>query len=1087
MIKRDIEKRWSVIAKRMLLLCMGLIVLSQTSSAQQVTASVFEPSVNDQEAFISVHFENEPLGKALHKIARKVRVGISYETTITPSRLVTYQAKNKPVFNVLDDILVNTKLYATLSKNRKVIVIKEKKEPVPEEIYQSTITGTVTDGNTGETMPGVNILVLGTTMGATTDLNGHYSLEVKSLQDTLRFSFIGYASQIVPINGRTNIDVALKSSTQALEQLIVTGVGITGQKKSLGQSVSSINSESIENAPVSTVNQVLAGRIPGVVAVGGGEVGSAAPIRLRGTISLTQRNGPLIYIDGVRIDTEPSAYGSLTISPLSRINPEIIDRIVVLKGSAAAALFGTEASAGVIQIFTKKGINKPTRFTFKTTQKFSKTPLGRIPKSTVYNKANDQFLSVSPAKHFFNIGHGQEYNLSVRGGTDEYGYFISGKFENLDGSLPTTGVRSLNMRSKLTVRPIDGMDIQIGLNVIGRNTEIPYPSWGLMGEFVLNDPSNKSERRPYGELYHSIPGVLAFDNILNNRIVNMSTQLNYQFNESLSTHFLVGHVTGNQRYKLYVPPGPDIANPTGMRQITDTRSENTTLELTLTAKTQISNDLSSNTTVGAQSYWDKKRSNLSGVKNFPVKTIQVLNGATTVTGVSEFFKEVISAGAFAQEKIGYKDRLFLTGGVRVDGNSTFGEGFGFVVYPHFGLSWVVSDEPFWNSEVISNLRLRSSYGVSGLQPGVYDKLRTWSLVSLLGNKPVLIPNSYGNENLKPERSREIEIGANLGFFNDQVTLDITYYRQNTVDAILARERAPSAGYLNPQLVNIGSLKGQGLEISANFIAIDNRNLKWNVFATFAKRKQIVDDLGGVPSFRVGGDGRRWNSIMEGYQPGAVIGPVLDPGNSYDLSVTISQFTDLSQLSPNFLIDEDGNRVRRFLGNQLPTSIGSLGMTFNLRKYNISVSALLSGAADFVIHNETEQVRVASQITPKTALWISDLSDPTTSDERRREIAEAYIKNHPLVVQDWIENGNYLKLQEVSLSWGLPESVTNKFNINSASLTVAGRNLFVLTPYEGVIVPGTTSSSVGSNSFAANIDYFGAPTPRIVEFSFRMSF
>lgn len=287
---RYTERLLVMIVKRALLLCLGLVVFGQAALAEQATASLFIRPANDRETFISVHFEAEPLDKALHKIAQKVNVGLSYETTITPSKLVTYTAENKSVFNVLDDVLEGTRLYATLAENRKVLLIKEK--PLLQIVPQETITGIVTDADTGDPMPGVNILVLGTTVGATTNLNGYYSLEVKSLQDTLGFSFIGYTTQIVPINGRKNIDIALKSSTQALEQLIVTGVGITGKKKSLGQSVSSINSESIENAPVSTVNQALAGRIPGVVAVAGGEAGSAAPIRLRGTISLTQRNGP---------------------------------------------------------------------------------------------------------------------------------------------------------------------------------------------------------------------------------------------------------------------------------------------------------------------------------------------------------------------------------------------------------------------------------------------------------------------------------------------------------------------------------------------------------------------------------------------------------------------------------------------------------------------------------------------------------------------------------------------------------------------------------------------------------------------------
>ncbi|MFA5670439.1 MAG: TonB-dependent receptor [Balneolaceae bacterium] len=1060
-----------------------LLITGSTAHAKQLTA--LNTLESNQNQYVTVKFNDEPLADALLKLTRQVKVGISYSTQMVPDKRITYQAENEHVHQVLSDMLEGTGLYVTLSNNRKVILIKEKL--VQRFIREETVTGIVTDASTGETLPGVNIAIKGTTRGTSTDLDGEFTLTVDDLQEILVFSFIGYQTLEVPLNGRDNISVTLKSASIGLDELVVTGVGVTAEKKTLGQSIATVKASSIENAPVTSVNQALSGRVAGLVAVEAGETGAAAPIRLRGTVSLSQRNGPLVYIDGVRIDTETSGYAGIAISSLSRINPEEIESIEVLKGAAAAALFGTEASAGVIQIFTKSGIDKPTELSFKTTQSFSRTPLDRIPKSESWDVVNNKFVSVNPAKEFFKTGHGQKYDLALSGGTSDYGYYVSGNFGNIDGSLPTTGVKSLGMRTKVNLRPIDGMDIQLGLNSSSYETKVPYPTWGLMGEFVLSDPLIKTEARPYGELYHSIPGILAFDNSLTSRTLDMSAQINYRFLSNFNAHFLIGHVTGDQRYKVHVPPGPDIQNPTGIRTVRNTTSEHTTVEFTLAADLQVSENISSETTVGAQSFWDISRNNNVSVRNFAVADIRVLDGASVISGMSEFFKEVISAGIFAQEKIGFKDRLFLTGGIRMDGNSTFGDSFGFVLYPHAGLSWVLSDEPFWKmNDAISSIRLRSSYGVSGLQPGVFDKLRTWRVMSMLGNKTVIIPNSYGNVDLKPERSEELEIGANVGFLNERIQLDLTYYTQKTSDAILAYQRAPSEGYLNAQLVNIGALKGQGVEVGLNYSAVDNDRLLWDVFATYSKRDQYVSDLGGITPFRASGSARRWNTIMEGYQPGAEIAPVLDPDNSYSLSVPVDQFNNLNQLTPNFIKDADGNDVRRFIGNQLPTTTASFGMTFNLKKYGLSISTLVQGATDFVVHDETEQVRVQSKITPKTARWIRDLSNPATTDQRRQEIADEYINYHPSVPQNWMKDGAYLKLQEVSLTWRIPETITQN-KVKGASLTASGRNLLLLTGYDGIIDPGSTSVQGSTNDFGSNIDYFGAPNPRTFEVSLRLSF
>jgi len=957
---------------------------------------------------------------------------------------------------------------------------------------EGTIQGQITDAETGEPVPGVNVIVtdVSTTVGAATNNQGQYEIEgVPAGERTLEARFVGYDTEsrtVEVIEGETvTVNFELGTTEVGLEEVVVTGAGVTTEKRQLGQTVSTVDTEDIEEVSANSVSEVLQGRVPGLVANSLGEVGAASPIRIRGTVSLTQRNSPLVYIDGVRVGSQQREFASITTSPLDHINPQDIDRVEVLKGAAAATLYGTEASSGVIQIFTKRGAEGTDRWSFSTSQRFTQTPLDQIPPNAAYDADAGEVLTNSPAEDHVGTGYEQEYNLSLRGGGGEFSYYGSGWYKNSDGSLPTNGLENLGARLNLTSRHIEDLNMRLSANVINNEVKVPYPSWGLMGEFVLADPRRVSEARPYGELFHTVPGVLAYDNTRETSRYTISGDLNYQWTDGLSSNLQVGYHRASNRNQISVPPGPDVRNPTGWRQIRNGSHTEITLDLSSAWETNITDNVTSTLTTGGQSFWEFKNENVSAVQDFPGSAISTLRGASTVTNVDEEFKEVVNAGVFVQEEVGINDRLFVTGGIRVDGNSAFGENFGLQPYPRVGVSWVISDEPFWGADVFDPLRLRAALGTSGLQPGVYDALRTWRVKALLNNDPVVTPEAPGNQDLKPEQSREIEVGANMGLFDGRLTLDATYFWQRTTDAILAFDDAPSKGFLAPKLRNIGELRSHGLESSASFTAVDNSNVRWDLDATLSTNNQTVEELGRVPSFQTSGDTRVWNTIKEGRQPGAVIAPVLDPDDPYDLTVPVEDLENLTEIEPNFKQTEDGRRAREFIGNQFPTITGSFGTTVGLPEYNLRLKTRLRAEGGFVVFDETNLIRASVNITPETAQMLKELDDPNTSTERRREIAEEYTQINPEVHSNWVEDGDYLRLQEVSLSWDIPASITRSLSVDNATLTVAGRNLALFTKYGGIIDPGTTSSA--ENDFAANVDYFGAPSPRRFEVKFNMSF
>ncbi len=342
-------------AAKLIAVLILLLVTGSTVQARQLTA--LSTSISSQNQYVTVKFNDEPLADALLKLTRMVRVGISYSTQAIPEKRITYQAENKPVYQVLNDMLEGTGLYATLSDNRKVLLIKEK--PVQSIIQQETVTGTVTDASTGESMPAVNIAIKGTTRGTSTDADGKFSLTVESLQDTLLVSFIGYKTQEIPINGRSYIDISLKSRSTRLDEMVVSALGFKENRDESSASTSNISSENLSRSGENDLLGGLSAQAAGLdISSSSGDPGAASRVVIRGAVSLQGDNQPLFIVDGVPVSNSSIGNSNGSVIQQSRINdlnPQDIESIEVLKGPSAASLWGSRAANGVVIIETKNG------------------------------------------------------------------------------------------------------------------------------------------------------------------------------------------------------------------------------------------------------------------------------------------------------------------------------------------------------------------------------------------------------------------------------------------------------------------------------------------------------------------------------------------------------------------------------------------------------------------------------------------------------------------------------------------------------------------------------------------------------------
>jgi TonB-linked SusC/RagA family outer membrane protein len=850
----------------------------------------------------------------------------------------------------------------------------------------SAIDGSVKDAVTGAPLPNAQVMIAGTTIGTATGPTGTYRLtNVPVGTVELRVRLIGYAAatKSVPVAlGQTaRADFALTQSALQLEAVVTTGTGAAVETKKLGNTDATVDLSDLKNAPIQNPSEALAARVPGVsVLPSSGMTGAGARIRIRGSASLSQSNNPIIYIDGVRSDNGGSGVGGgVATSRLDDIDPSSIERVEILKGAAAATLYGTEASNGVIQIFTKKGAQGAAKWTLDLEHSRSSYP-HRVAPNTGFARTQAQADSlgalfgqtITPYKPFgydvtqqlFNTGYNNTVNGSVSGGTDKVTYFGSGRYQFEDG--PFTSDK-LGGPANDIVKRSQGT---INLNIFPRE-KVSIGVQSRYSLFHIESPEGtNSIYSPYAQsMYarpdqgyctdalgkHSLSEIAGpgrckntgnpFGNTLSNTLRESLQHQIYQdgthFNGSIdgkwtpSTQFNFSVVTGidntTVRGVSFVPFGNaldrfSLRAPDGSRSVDDLNQQNVTLDVKGNWDRQVTSAFRSTLTLGGQGFITDQKQTTASNRNFPGPGLEVV-GAGNQPSTFEGIIKVVNAGYFAEEKIGFNDWVFGNVGARYDYNSAFGESAGGVLYPKASISIVPSDRPGWNSSLVSSLRLRAAIGKSGRQPGAFDKFTTYSpLAAATGGG--LIPSNLGNPDLKPEVSTEIEGGAEIGLLQDRLSLTITNWNRKVTDVLVQKQFAISGGFTARQLTNIGEMTANGWELGANGFVVNRPNLGLELFANGAYLKQTVTSLGGAPPIKIQANYVRIRGfIREGYAPGALFGAkLLSPCSSYANPTQDAKGGCLQAGETPYDLNNDGKpdteaQVRAFLANPVnPTAL-----------------------------------------------------------------------------------------------------------------------------------------------------------------------
>lgn len=794
-------------------------------------------------------------------------------------------------------------------------------------LAQGTVQGTVIEARTGDPMPGVNVVIKGTTTGASTDIDGKYVIDgLDPGSYTLQAKFVGFATQSkdITISGNETItaDFKLRQSSVNLDEVVVTGAGGPVEKKKLGNSIASIGAEDLNSAPINNFSDVIQGREPGMVGLpSGGATGEGSRIRIRGSASLSQSNEPLIYIDGVRVDNAGGFGGFVgndggSPSRLDDINPDVIERVEVLKGAAAATLYGTEASNGVIQIFTKKGavLDKP-QFDFKIQNSAIRYPTDIIPPNTgygmtqgmvdnmntVYNTSLKQYqLHEEPfVEEMFETGYGQTYSASVNGGSPGITYYVSARWTDEDGpfaadkwpGMPkgteakvTDENKKLQFNTNVNIYPAEDLQFRITTGY----TDTKHSTWPLNNN-IQSPTSLAMLSKPQLATPDNYSGIIAFATVAEGTQLsfeqdvqhfNGSLGANYRPIEPLNIDATFGVDFTNQFSVFSRPFGWNISNFTsdnvnGERSFSDRNNLEITGDVKATLTNTLSDQFESTFILGSQAFVSRQNISSGNAVGFPGPGLTVSEAADQQS-LDENILEEVNLGVFGQEQVGFNDYLFGTVGARLDANSAFGSEFNVIVYPKASISFIPTDSPFWEggSGIIDSFQFRSAIGQSGLQPGAFDALTTYESFSSTSGAGIA-PLNLGNQNLKPEISTEWEVGFEMGLLGGRAGIETTYWNRSVTDALVARQFPVSGGFVNPQLDNIGELSGQGLEVSLEGTPVSTENLQVNLFANTAYLHEKVLSLGGAPPIKVSGSyTRHRNFIMEGYAPGSHFGAKL---------------------------------------------------------------------------------------------------------------------------------------------------------------------------------------------------------------------
>lgn len=943
---------------------------------------------------------------------------------------------------------------------------------LPLSAQQRELTGRVTEFRTGETLPGATVLVEGTQRGTTTDTNGNFSLQV-SEGETLVISVMGMMSESFLIEGQTHIEVPMMPDISTLQEVVVIGYGQVRRGDATG-AVSTVSSKDFNQGAITTPQELLTGRVSGVqVTTAGGAPGSGATIRIRGGSSLSASNEPLIVIDGVPMDNDGV---SGMRNPLSAINPNDIETFTILKDASATAIYGSRASNGVIIITTKGGSKDRTRFTYN-----SNVSLGvKTNQIDVFDAAQyrdimiSRFGEGSPAvslmgnaetnwqDEIFQNALGTDHNFSMSGAAMDIPYRVSVGYSGQSGLLMTSDMQRYTGSLNANPSFLDD-DLQVNLSIRGVYTENRFASTGAIGNAILFDPTKPvyDDSSPFGGyttwMDGGRPAPFAPSNpvaLLNQTedisdvmrsIGSLKFDYKLPFLPELQATLNLGYDYSSSNGSVFIPEdaafeyrtATDGTSISGEDRMYNQDKRNQLLDFYLNYNTELPSIQSRFDVMAGyswQHFWREDYWNATSVNQQYV--IAPERNVPTENYLISFFGRV---------NYSLMDKYLLTFTLRQDGTSRFSPDNRWGTFPSMAAAWRISEENFLrDSDILSNLRLRLGYGITGQQYITNDNYPYLARYSYsqqtaryrFGDSWVTMARPAGyDENLKWEETTTYNIGIDYGFFNERIHGSVELYHRETRDLINEIPVAAGSNFTNILLTNVGNLENRGVEFNVNLIPVASTNRFWEVGFNFTRNVSEITKLIAVdnPNYQ----GAFLGLISGGTGNYAQINSVGFPSNSF---FVFQQAYGPDGLPLNGVyVDRNGDgeitiEDRYHFYSSAPDYLMGISSRLEYGSWDFAFSGRAS-IGNFV-YNDFEASNANYQFT----------YNPPYIQNMPRSILDTQFGSQQLLSDHYVRDASFFRMDFISLGYRLGDVIYQNTNLR-LSMTV--QNAFVITSYKGL--------------------------------------
>ncbi len=1007
---------------------------------------------------------------------------------------------------------------------------------------QVRITGRLTNA-AGTGIPAGTVVIKNTNFGTSTAVDGSYQFtaDLKPGKYTLLFSGVGYKSQEVSIdvNGASvTADAVLTQDALSLDEVIVTGTSAGTTRRQMGSYVATVKAEDLSRGATSNVLAALQGKTAGAqITQNSGDPAGGISVRLRGISSILSSSEPLYIVDGVivnnatnRVTNTQGNYdgqnfvGTIGQNRLSDINPADIERIEVLNGAAAAAIYGSRANAGVVQIFTKRGTSGAPKVSFSTSVVMSSlrkkldvnnspTKFGGPtdgPGAQTQDILTPALTNTTPVARYdyqddiFRKAIGTDNTISVSGGTDKTKYFLSGSYFFNQGIIRNTDFQRYSFRTNVDQVLHKWVSVNLGLNYTnssanekpdGNSFFSPMNSITIIGNYHnIRERDVNGNLKAVGERGRVNPLSVIEDikqKQTTGRIIsNFGIKLKPLKN--LTVDYTMGMDNFSQLGTTYMPPfaynvsdgfygGGAALDPT--RNGYASTGSNTFFginhDVNATYNIDITGKISSTTQVGFSQQYEKNNYSLvqgRGLAPF----VQVANGFSTPLPTVDERSEISISGVFLQQNFKINSNFFLTGAARVDGSSVFGKDQRNQTYYKLSGSYVLSSTKFWETSSLKNIwdmvKFRAAFGQSGNLTGIgaYERFNTYSSSSYVGRGAFNSSARLANENVKPERQEELEFGTDMSFLGNRINFTLNVYDKKVTDLLISRVIAPTTGF-SSLLDNFGSLSNKGFEIMLGATPVKGKDFSWNVNGIFNRNRNKATNIGtGLILFSTNGGAPV--SILQNEPIGVFYGTFFATdanGNQIKNAAGIPEIERGIQNSPTTYTTQRGTNglptgtpLRRIIGDPNPDYTATLVNEFVYKKASLRVQldAVKGGDvfnADFRTRQGVGGGKIAEQ-------------------EQRGLLPRGYVSGI-YAIEEWrVDDGSFTKLREVSLSYNVGKMKW----LSDLTLSVSGRNLVSWDNYKGY---DPEVNAGGQSTILRGIDFGSVPIPRTFSIGLQAKF